>query len=27
VSAVELPPNTLRESDTGIGDTIELNPA
>jgi len=27
VTAVEFPPNTLRESATGIGDTIELDPA
>ena len=26
VSAVELPPDALRESDTDIGDTIELDP-
>jgi hypothetical protein len=27
VSAVELPPNALNESATGIGDTIELDPS
>ena len=27
VSAVELAPNTLNESNTGIGDTIELDPS